>query len=68
MDVKMVMTGMAVEAAIEGMANIANLVSKYNAAGIDVIPVKELDQAMRKGFRAALSEGSLTQRLMKKGK
>ncbi len=67
MDLEMVMTGMAVEAAIEGMANISRLIQKYSAAGVDVIPIKELEQAMHKGFKAALSEDSLTQRLMKKG-
>lgn len=68
MDLEMVMTGIAVEAAIEGMENISKLVEKYSAAGVDVVPIKELKQAMCKGFKAALSEDSLTQRLMKKGK
>ena len=67
MDLEMVMTGMAVEAAIEGMANISRLVQKYSATGVDVVPIKELKQAMHKGFKAALSEDSLTQKLMKKG-
>ena len=68
MDLEMVMTGIVVEAAIEGMENISKLVEKYSAAGVDVVPIKELKQAMRKGFKAALSEDSLTQRLIKKGK
>ena len=68
MDLEMVMTGMAIEAAIEGMANIATLVQKYSAAGVDVVPIKDLEQAMRKGFKAALSEDSITQKLIKKGK
>ena len=68
MDLEMVMTGIAVEAAIEGMENISKLVEKYSAAGVDVVPIKELKQAMCKGFKAALSEDSLTQRLIKKGK
>lgn len=64
----MIMTGMAVEAAIEGISNISKLVEKYSAAGVDVVPIKELNQAMHEGFKAALSEDSITQRLMKKGK
>ena len=68
MDLEMIMTGIAIEAAIEGMANIATLVQKYSAAGVDAVPIKELNQAMRKGFKAALSEDSITQRFIKKGK
>lgn len=64
----MVITGLAVESAIEGMANVAKLVQKYSAAGVDVVPIKELELAMHKGLKAAISEGSLTQKLMKKGK
>ena len=62
------MTGMAVESSIESMANISKLVEKYSAAGVDVVPIKELRQAMSKGFAAALSEDSLTSKLIKKGK
>ena len=68
MNLEMMMTGMAVEAAIEGMTNVTKLIQKYSAIGIDVVPIKELEQAIHKGFKAALSEDSLTQRLMKKGK
>lgn len=68
MNLEMIMTGMAVEAAIEGMANVTKLIQKYSAAGIDVVPIKEIKQAMHKGFKATLSEDSLTQRLIKKGK
>lgn len=59
---------MAIEAAIEGMANIATLVQKQSAAGVDVVPIKDLEQAMHKGFKAALSEDNITQKLIKKGK
>lgn len=68
MNLEMIMTGMAVEAAIEGMANVTKLIQKYSAAGIDVVPIKEIEQAMHKGFKATLSEDSLTQRLIKRGK
>lgn len=68
MNLEMMMTGITVEAAIEGMTNVTNLVQKYSAAGVDVVPIKDLEQAMRKGFKAALSEDSLTQKLIKKGK
>lgn len=68
MDLEMIMTGMAIDAAVEGMANISKLVEKYSAAGMDMVPIKELNQAMRKGFKAAMSEDSITQRLIKKGK
>ena len=68
MDLEMVITGIAAKAAIEGMANVSKLVQKYSAAGVDVVPIKELEQAMHKGFKAALSEDSLTRELMKKGK
>lgn len=68
MNLEVVMTGMAVEAAIEGMSNVGKLVQKYSATGADVVPIKELEQAMHKGFQAALSEDSLTRKLMKEGK
>lgn len=68
MDLAMIMTGMAVESSIESMANISKLIKKYSAAGVDVVPIKELKQAMCKGFEAAMSEDSLTQKLIKKGK
>ena len=68
MDVAKIMIGIAVESSIESMANISKLVEKYSAAGVDVVPIKELRQAMSKGFATALSEDSLTQKLIKKGK
>lgn len=67
MDLKEVITKVAIEAAIEGMANIMRLIQKYSAVGVDVIPIKELEQAMHEGIETVLSKDSLTQKLWKKG-
>lgn len=59
------MMGMAVESAMGSMTKVQELISAYKTRGIDVIPIKELEDAISKSMRESLSEGSLTHRVMK---
>ena len=52
---EMMMMGMAVESAMGSMAKVQELISAYKTRGIDVIPIKELEDAISKSMRESLS-------------
>jgi hypothetical protein len=57
------MFGMMVESFLETGKLLHELVLKYKANNIDVIPISELEAIESKGIEKTLSKGSLTQKL-----
>lgn len=49
------MTSLAVESAIDSMTKVHELIVTYKKRGIDVIPIKELEDAINKSMRSSLS-------------
>ena len=62
---EMMMTSLAVESAIDSMTKIHELIVAYKKRGIDVVPIKELEDAISKSIHNSLSENSLTNHIMK---
>lgn len=62
---EMMMTSLAVEGAMASMVHVHELMITYKKRGIDVIPIKELEDVINKSMRDSLSENSLTNRIMK---
>lgn len=56
---------MMVESSLETGKELHELISKYKANGIDVVPISELEAIQIKGIEKSLKEDSLTQTLMK---
>lgn len=61
----MMMTSLVVEGAMASMAQVHELMIAYKKRGIDMIPIKELEDAISKSMRDSLSEDSLTNQIMK---
>lgn len=61
---EMMMTSLAVESTIDSMARVHELIVAYKKRGIDVVPIKELEEAISKAMHKSLSSDSLTTRIM----
>lgn len=57
------MFGMMVESSLETGKLLHELVLKYKANNIDVVPISELEAIEAKGIEKTLSKGSMTQKL-----
>lgn len=62
----LMMTGIAVEAAMATTAEIHDLMTAYKKNNIDVVPIAELEKAFHNGLRKANEKGSLTSHLVEK--
>lgn len=60
------MMAMAVESSLESTSKIIELVSKYKASGVDVVPISEIDECLKSGTKKVMSEDSLTASMLKK--
>lgn len=58
------MLSMMVESSMETGKLLHELILKYKANNIDVIPISELEAIEAKGIEKTLAEGSLTKKLV----
>ncbi len=58
------MMGMMVESSLETGKLLHELILKYKANNIDVIPISELEAIEIKGVEKTFAEGSLTKKLI----
>jgi hypothetical protein len=66
MDMDMLLTGFMVETAINSMTAIYELIAKYEANGIDVIPIKDIkDVIAEQGMKTIKNEESLLNSIKK---
>lgn len=65
MNAQSLMTSVAIETALSTTSALIDVVKKYEAAGIDVVPISELKVCMVAGMEAALKEDSVTTRILK---
>lgn len=65
MNAQSLMTSVAIETALSTTSALIDVVKKYEAAGIDVVPISELKVCMEAGMEAALKEDSVTTRILK---
>ena len=59
------MMAMSVETSLEFNKLVTELIQKYRANNIDVIPIKELEECQCKSMKKALGENSLLSSIMK---
>ena len=59
------MMAMSVETSLEFNKLVTELIQKYEANNIDVIPIKELEECQCKSMKKALEENSLLSSIMK---
>ena len=57
--------GMFTEQAMEATSRITELVNKYKANNIDVIPISEIEDCMKKGVEKATGEDSFMSKMLK---
>lgn len=60
----LMMMSMAVETSMLAMSEIRELVVSYDTRGIDVVPIRELKQAISKATSKALEKDSLSTHIM----
>lgn len=58
------MMSIAVETSMLAMSEIHELIVSYDKGGIDVVPIRELKQAMSKATSKATGKDSLSNRIM----
>lgn len=69
MDMNMLLTGFMVETAINSMTAIYELIAKYEANGIDVVPIKEIKAVIaEEGLKSLKEEDSLLNSMKEMGK
>ena len=56
--------GMMVESSLEVAHGLHEIVNKYQAHNIDVVPISELEEILHKGIEKTMEEGSLTNHLL----
>ena len=60
------MMSLSIETAIVATSEVYDLMTTYKKRGIDVVPVKELEEAFSKATKQATGKNSLTNSLMEK--
>lgn len=56
--------GMMVESSLEVASGLHEIINKYKANNIDVIPISDLEKILHKGVEKTMEEGSLTKHLL----
>lgn len=60
------MTSISIETAMVATSEVYDLMTTYKKRGIDVVPVKELEEAFSKATKRATDKNSFTNSLMEK--
>ena len=56
--------GMMVESSLEVAQGVHEIINKYKANNIDVVPISDLEKILHKGVEKTMEEGSLTKHLL----
>lgn len=60
-----ILLGAMIETSMESQQLIHELVNKYKANGVDVIPISEIEKCFQSGIDKIKDENSLTSKLLK---
>ncbi len=58
------MLGMVIDSTMETTHKLIEIVNKYEAAGIDVIPINELKECLSAGHKKSLSEDGFLNKVL----